>query len=224
MKNIEKRTLEMYRRALASLTADFADLPKSSEGAKAAELLRQNVSAIESASSRQTSHDGSAREGTAGKKIVREAIKEFVRRYSRTAQVIARRKDGFAERFPSPSNATDEQLLAIARSVQNAVGENKADFIKLGISEDYIASADETLESFTNLVEASNSALGSRSAAVSEREQLFDNAEDNFAVLNAYIKNHYHQNPAKLAAWKIASHIERAAQRQKKTPPAEAKS
>jgi hypothetical protein len=46
-----------------------------------------------------------------------------------------------------------------------------------------------------------------------EKNQAYKDADANFGMLDIYIRNRYRNQPAKLAAWKIASHIERSAKR-----------
>jgi hypothetical protein len=144
----ERRELDMYKRALACLTAEFADLPPELEGGRAAESLRADVALIDEQSSSQSAYDGTAKEGTAQRRVARNAVKEFMKRFAQTGRTIARRKPGFDERYPTPHGKNDEQLLAAAQSVAASAIMDKTDFTGLGISLDYISAAQTRVESF----------------------------------------------------------------------------
>ncbi|MBS1797340.1 MAG: hypothetical protein JSS81_26190 [Acidobacteria bacterium] len=213
----ERRELDMYKRALACVAADFADLPRESAGARAGEMLRADVALIDEQSGLQSGYDGAAREGTARRRVARAALRECLKRFAETARTIARQRPGFAERYPSSSGSNDERLLADARSVAAALDADRAEFTALGVADEYIDATNAKVEAFGAAVAQTGASRGGRGAAVSARTNAFETAENHFATLDTYIKNRYFNDPARLAAWRIASHVERAPRRKRTT-------
>ena len=210
MTDDERREQDMFKRALAALTAEFSDLPAEVDIMAAIQNLRAAVERIDEKSASQNAHQDTAQEGTVEKKVARRAIKEFMERYAKTAQTISRRRPGFDENFPMPYGKNDEQLLAAARSVDEKALLERNEFLALGIKLTYLEASAAKIEAFAAALDKSNSATVSRGAAVSGRKNAFDDAEDNFVVIDTYIKNHYDDQPEKLGAWRIATRVERA--------------
>ncbi|MCD9188731.1 MAG: hypothetical protein LUM44_20095 [Pyrinomonadaceae bacterium] len=223
MTDDERREQDMFKRALAALTAEFSDLPEQPEIRSAIQIFRAAVARIDAESASQNTHQDTAQEGTVERKVARRAIREFMERYAKTAYTIARRRPGFDENFPMPYGKNDEQLLAAARSVDEKALLEREAFLGLGIKPAYLEASAAKIEAFAAALDKSNAATVSRGAAVSGRKNAFDEAEDNFLVIDTYIKNAYADDPAKLDAWRIATRIERAPRPKKggnTTPPA----
>jgi hypothetical protein len=209
----------MHKMAVACVDAELTDLPRDSEGAVAVGTLRAKIPVIEELSAAQTTHTGAAQSGTAQRSAARKDIKEYLTTLARTADTIARRKTGFDDQFPMPYGKNDEQLLAAARSVHAAATENTDDFIRLGLTREYLDSAQSAIAAFAAALGETNQALGSRGATVAGIDREFDESEDAFETLNAFVRNFYRDRPEKLAAWKIATHVERPPQKKKTDAP-----
>lgn len=218
MTDDERRVSDMYKHVLAALPVEFADLPKNSEGDLAAKRLAARIPVIEQFSAEQAAHDGTAKQGTAQRGVARKSIKDFLKRTAKTAETIARKNPGFEKKFAMAYGKNDEQLLASAQASHTAAIENQTDFVNLGIKPEYLESIEIDINAFATALNVTNAATASRGAAVSGLDETFDSADDDFATLDTFIRNHYSDNLQKLAAWRIASHIERAP-RKPKTPP-----
>jgi hypothetical protein len=209
----------MYERALACLDAEFADLPAPSGGDTAAKELRTTFAVIRNQGSAQAGFGDSAQAGTGERNAARVSVRKYRRMLSRTANVIARKKSGFNEHFPHPSGEADNELIAETRAVAAKAIENQADFTERGLTAEYLSSGAALVDAFEATLDATNTALSHRGAAVGGKKSAYREADEFFDELDIFIRNHYHDQPAKLAAWKIASHVERAPKKKEKEPP-----
>lgn len=219
MPYLQRNINDMYRRAVAALDAEFADLPAGSLGAEAADGLRTALAVIERESGAQTNLDGTAQAGTAQRAVARRNLFDYLKTLANTANTIARRQPGFNRRFPSPTDKNDQELLSDARAVAPEAAANEAVFIRYGLKETLINSGAGLIAAFENSFEQTDEALASRGAAVGTKKAAAEDADDYFDDLNRYIRNHYSDQPAKLAAWKIAAHIERSPTKKKDDAP-----
>ncbi len=219
MPYLQKNINDMYRRALAALDAEFDDLPADSLGAEAADELRAAFAIIEQKSGAKMNLDGAAQAGTAQRGAARRNLQEFLRILADTANTIARRKAGFNQQFPSPAGKNDRELLNDARAAAPVAVAGKADFIRYGLKEPFIQSGADLITAFETSFAATDEALASRGAAVGSKKEAVEDADDAFDDLDRYIRNHYSDQPEKIAAWKIATHIERSPSKKSEDKP-----
>lgn len=214
----QKNIFDMYRRALAALDAEFTDLPANSMGAAAAADLRAAFAVIEEKSGTKTNLDGAAQAGTAQRGVARRNLYDFLKNLAATAATISRRQTGFNQHFPSPSSKNDAELLSDARAVAPIAVAKKADFMQYGLKEAFIESGNDLINAFETSFAPTDEALASRGAAVGSKREAVEEADDSFADLDRFIRNHYSDQPEKIAAWKIASHIERSPKKKTDEP------
>lgn len=206
----QKSIREMYRRVLDALPVEFRELPPDSEGAAAAQGLREQYDIIVGKSSAKVGFDGTAQEGTGQRAVARKNIREYMSTLARSAGSIARRKPGFDRNYPSPSGKSDAELLSEARAVAVKAMEDKTDFIGRGLKMEYLQSIEGFITSFESSLDTTLTANVLSGSAVGSKNAAYESAEDYFDVLDDFIRNFYRENPEKLAAWKIASHIRRS--------------
>lgn len=202
---------EMYERALACLDAVFAELPANSGGKTAADGLRSAFAGIREKGEAQTGFTDSAKVGTGERSLARFNIREYRRRLTETANIIARQKVGFNLNFPPSSGETDDELITKTRAVAAKAVESKDDFIQRGLTEEYLESGTDLIESFQEALKTTNESLSQRGAATGGKKSAYAEAEDFFAELNIYILNYYREQSDKINAWQNATHIERTA-------------
>lgn len=205
----------MYRRALDCVAAELTDLPAGSEGALAAADLEIQYDVITTKSTSKSSFEGTAKEGTARRSVARLNIIDYMSTLARTAKNIARKKTGFNQHYPAPSEKDDNELLTDARAVSVKAVEDKADFVKSGLTDDFILSGADFVTEFEDSLETTNQALSSRGAAVGSKDEAYEKADEDFDTLDNFVRNFYRYRPDKLNAWRNASRIERAPAKKK---------
>ncbi len=142
---------------------------------------------------------------------------------ARTSRAIALEEPEFpaaAYRFPADyteATATThaESLLKLLEVAENA--HLQAKFIAFEISPDFVQDLRADLQSLRdiNSGKISDNLEGVENTAAIDT--LLSHAQDIITRLDAIMQNKYRSNPHKLAAWKSATHVERAA---KKAEPA----
>ena len=204
---------DMFNRVLDILPVEFSDIPAGSVAATAAADLQVQYDAVVSQSAEQSSFAGTSKEGTAIRAVARRNIQDYLTTLSRTARSIARQNPGFNKNYPPVSAMDDTELLNTARAVAPKALEDQTDFIARGLTLEFLETIDGFIADFDNSQDTSNAAVGQRGAAVSDKNQAFEKGLNDVDILNDFIRNFYRNQPAKLAAWRIASHIERSPKR-----------
>lgn len=207
---------DMFNRVLDILPVEFADIPAGSVAAAAAADLQTQYDVVISESAEQSGFEGESKQGTAIRAVARRNIQDYLSTLARTAKSIARQNPGFDKNYPTVSAMDDTELLNTARAVEPKAIEDQAAFIARGLTIEFLETIDNYIEDFDNSQDTSNAAAGERGASVADKNQAFKKGLDDVDILGDFIRNFYRNQPAKLAAWKIASHIERSAKRRPK--------
>ncbi len=215
----QKAVRDMFNRVLDILPVEFADLPKPSEADAAATDLQLQYNIVISESGAQSGFEGTGEEGTAVRAVARQNIRDYLSTLARTARSIARKTPGFDQNYPPPAGMDDAELLNEARAVAPKALADQAIFIGRGLTLAFLESIDEFITAFDASQDVTNVAAGSRGASVSEKNTAYEKGLEDVDVLNDFIRNFYRTQPAKLAAWKIASHIERSPKKKKTEEP-----
>lgn len=201
---------DMFNRVLDILPVEFADLPAGSVAATAAADLQVQYDIVISESAEQSGFEGTGKAGTALRAVARHNIRDYLTTLARTAKIEARENPGFDENYPPPSGMDDTELLNTARAVGPKAIADKTVFTGRGLTMDFLESISGFITDFDASQDTTNIATGSRGASVSDKNTAYEKGLDDVDVMNNFIRNFYRDQPAKLAAWKIASHIERS--------------
>lgn len=195
-------------------------MPAGSGGKIAADGLRAAFAVIQNKGTAQSSFSGEAQAGTGQRTTARINIRNYRSTLSETANITARKKPGFNKHFPAPSGETDDELLTNTRAVVLKAIEMKDDFLLRGLTLEFLQSGDERVVAFEAALGTTNEALSHRGAATGSKKSAYAEADEHFDELDIYIRNQYRDQPDKINAWRIASHIERAAKKSGgETPP-----
>jgi hypothetical protein len=200
---------DMFNRVLDILPVEFADLPAGSVAETAAADLQTQYDIVISESGEQSGFEGTGKEGTALRAVARQNIRDWMSTLARTARSVSRQTPGFDKNYPPPSGMDDTELLNEARAVAPKAVADETIFVGRGLTKIFLESIDGFITDFDASQDTTNIATGSRGASVSDKNTAYEKGLDDVDVMNDFIRNFYRDQPAKLAAWKIASHIER---------------
>jgi hypothetical protein len=194
------------------------DTPNGSIGAESLVEIGAGIEGLRAHSAVQTSN--ATTQTSNRKSAIRDAIRTKLKTISRTAKAIAIDKTELNQVFRSPANNNDQMLISTARSFAVEAGNIKADFIKYGLSDDFINELNEDITLFEQILNDSASTKIEATSAVAAIDENMRTSMNAFHRLDAFYKNIYQNNPVKLAAWTLASHIERIAKKKKEPPKA----
>lgn len=211
MAHSEKAIDAMHQRVLDCLTAEFPDIPADTDGADAEAGFRAQVEIIQQQSADQSGFSGTAQHGTAQRTVARRAIIEYIERLGNSARSLSRSYPGIEKDFPMPYKfrSDDDRLTAMRAIVPKAIAKETV-FGRRGIDKAFINSGDARIAAFETALGVTNQALSGRGAAVGDKDDAYEKADDFLDTLDDFIRNFYRNQPGKIAAWKIATHVERS--------------
>ena len=116
---------------------------------------------------------------------------------------------GLDGKFFMPRSAGDQALLNAARAFQTDAAPFSAPFISLGLAADFLAHLGADITAFEAAINTKGAGMGTQSGATGGLEDAAHKAGIALHILNTIVKNTYKNNPAKLAEWATASHVEK---------------
>jgi hypothetical protein len=112
-------------------------------------------------------------------------------------------------KFMMPHNNGDQALLNAARAFAADADAFQAGLVSTGVAADFITHLNADITAFEALVTAKGAAKSAKSGATGGLADTAHKAATALHVLNTVVKNTYKNNPAKLAEWATASHVEK---------------
>lgn len=217
---MEDKNLRIYEMILR--VADFgteyaAFFPATSFGGQLFAKVRAAATELGNQLSKQVSGSTSAREGTSGKAAAREALLNALQRLRSTARAMSATIPGIESKFRIPRNATDQMLIATAEAFVADATPLKDDFIRFAMPANFLEDLTEHVAEFRNALTRQQTGKGKSVMANAAMDDIRAGALADIRQLDAIVPNTFHDDPARLAAWTTARHVERAP-RAKKSP------
>ena len=210
MNDTQKRRFERLARAESFVAARAANFPETGRGGQAAARLRTVLSELETLDASRVTNAGVSRQGTSAKQDERAALRRQLGAITDTAQTIGldfpEVKGSF--RRPRP-NTNDQTLLATARAFATAASPLKPKFVEYDMPPDFLERLSASITNFEQAISRQNSGTGARVAANASLEETLKRGETELERLDTAVRNKFHDDPATLAAWESARHIER---------------
>lgn len=166
------------------------------------------------------SADGGARQNY---EIAAEAEDKLDQITEEVADFAASMTDEFPaleEKFRKPRGSSRRNKIAVARTFAADAAEFKASFIERGLDADFIEKLTTRAANLELALSKAISETAKRVGAVSRRPQLIREALKIIKSVDPIIRKRYQSDPAKLAAWKFATHVERDPKPKPKPPTA----
>ncbi|HWT00793.1 MAG TPA: hypothetical protein VN256_11145 [Pyrinomonadaceae bacterium] len=210
MKDTERRRLEMFIRVREFGVAHAAQFPASSFAGEQFAALNVAVSALETHASAQSSGRGGARAGAAGKAAARDELMRDLEAISRTARAMALTTPGLEDKFRIPHNKSNQEVLAAARAVAADALPLKAEFIRRGMPADFLEDLAADITVMEQAISQKARGTESHIAATAAIDAEIERGMTAVRQLDPVVRNTFTSDPATLAAWFSASHVERA--------------
>lgn len=220
MRDVERRKLEKFERQEAFMIDSAADFPKPSPGDTGAMVNKAIVTEMRGLAAQQISGSSSAAQNIGNKDEALDELYQIIRNINRAANAFEDEIPGSNVQFRLPRNRSQQNLLATARSFHENAAPLAAKFIEYGLEADFLAD----LQNLINEIDAAGTNADSggeqQAAATAGLIDAARRGMNNSRKLDAIVRIKYQNNPQKLAAWTVASHLEGAPKRAPTNPPA----
>lgn len=225
MTDIQRLISEMFGRVTEFGIAENTFFPGRTLGATLFADLSAILAEINSHAARQSSGRSSAKQGTTTKGESRENLQDDLEAIDRTARAAAEVIPGFDDKFRRPpAGSSDQVLLAFAIAVAADAPPVQAVFLEYGMPADFLEDLNEDIADFQAAANAQSTGRRQRVTATAAIDDLIERGMKIVRRLDAIVRNIFRNDPAKLAAWESARHVERSPRRRKgtttPTPPA----
>ncbi|HEX8268063.1 MAG TPA: hypothetical protein VF596_21870 [Pyrinomonadaceae bacterium] len=219
MNDAQRRKFEKYAREIVFMDESEADFPANSPGKITVELFKSTVNQIESLDSTQLSGTSSAEMSGENKDDAIDRLLVLLRNINRAANAMEDDIPNIDEVFRMPRNRADLGILNAARQFKTDAAPHSDTFIEYGLPSTFIADLDALITHAENQLAARDAAIEQKGGATGGLIETFKTAAKHSRKLDSIVRNKYAQNAQKLAAWTIASHLERAPQTPTPPPP-----
>jgi hypothetical protein len=220
MDSTHRRHLERLARASAYATLNATDLPDTSKAGLAATGIRAILDEIDTIEAMRASNLQFLRQATGGKNDERKSLRAQLRAISETARIIGLDHPEVKGVFKfNAANKSDITLLAAARSFANDALPLKSRFIEYDMHADFLDKLNASIAAFERHLDRQTTGQGENIDATVSLEAAFRRGEEMLERLDAAIRNKYHNDPVKIAAWESARRLERAPQRKNTDEP-----
>lgn len=183
--------------------------PATSRGGLALAAIKQIINEAESLDAARVSNTSAARQATSMRKDARVALRAQITALNKTGRAISLDHPEFKDKFRTPAtNLNDQDLLALARSLLQEVTPIKALFIEYDMPADFLETLAASINRFDEAINQQNTGMGGRSQSSTGIDAAHARSNAELEKLNAAMINKYANDPAALAAWKIAYNIE----------------
>lgn len=223
MKDTERRRLEMFIRVREFGATHTTQFPPTSFGGEKFAVLDSVIDALEEHGSVQSSGRSRVRESTSSKAAARDELMRDLEAISRTARAMALTTPGLNDKFRIPHNQSNQAVLATARAAASDALPLKTEFIRRGLPDDFIEDLEADIEILEQAITYKAQGKESHVAATAAIDREIERGMNAVRELDPVVRNKFAADPATLAAWLSATHVERNPHRKRKpvanTPP-----
>ena len=213
MDTLDTRRMEMFIHVHENWPEFSLASPPNSRGAELFAQLTQVIEDLRGQAYNQSRAQSSVRESSAATAAARDELMRQLLAIYKAAPILAFTRPELEDKFRSPHNLNDQALLTLAATYGNDAFPLKAEFIKRGFGADFINELSEAAQAFEAALNARTQALGRQVEATAAIDELIESGLRIVRELGVIVRNTYAQDPAKLALWQSASHVEKPSRR-----------
>lgn len=203
-----------------------ADFPAPTVGGQQFAIVSAAVPQQGDLGAQQVSGDHQKKAGVKSKAVAYLQLHDDLLHISGAAHsLVLLGTPGLDGKFHLPRNHGAQAMLNTARAFQKDAPAFSAAMIGLGMDADFLAHLDTHITDFETAIAAKGTGQLAEGKATGGMEDAAHKAAIALRVLDTIVPLKYANDPAKLAEWTIASHVERhtPVPRAKPAPPAPAK-
>jgi len=211
MNDEQRRRHERFLRVRAFCESLPQEFPIDSRGAQALEAVVSAVERSEELDASQSTHKRESEQGTMRRKELREELRAQLSNISKTARIIGKENAAIKDRFRlAGSRGNDQNLLSAARSIHAEATPFKSLFLEYDMALNFLEALSLTITKFEQSMNQQSTGVGGRTQARAGIDQVQQQAASELEKLDTAVRNRFRDNRAMLAAWEVASRLERA--------------
>jgi hypothetical protein len=217
MNTVITRTCDMFVRVRA-FNAERASLfPAGSLGGELFKEVNEVVEQLTATLTTQTSGVSSVQQATSSRTVAREALHASMQAISRTARAMALDAPGLEEKFRLPRSGSDQALLMAARAFAADALPLKAEFVRHELPATFIEDLLADIADLEHAIGGQNTGRDEHVTATASIETVVERGMNAIRRLDAIVPNKFRDDPAALAAWQSARHVESSARTRKRS-------
>lgn len=205
--------LQTYRRMDAFCSSRSADFAPTSLAAQLFTTLKSQLTDLTQLTATQAAGSGAARQGTELRDDARGDLRARLKAFNRTAHAIALEVPGLDNKFRMPRGDSDEELIAAARAFAAEAVPLLSHFIAHEMPATCIDDLKASITRFEQSMDDQSDAIGDRMGSRVAINNKLEELNITRRKLDPIMQNKYADDPATLAEWTRASHIERTARK-----------
>jgi hypothetical protein len=212
MNEKQRRTSERGSRVDVFMAANAADFPADGKGDELAASLKAELANLSALDVTKATGMSARQQNSVGRRDLRESLRAQVAAYCDTAEVVGLDHPEVKGSFPRErSDHSDQTLIAVARSFVVKGAPLKQLFVEYNLPADFLDSMGATADALERHMTLQTESKGARVGANASITETLKRVDELVAKLDVIVRNKYRNDPAKLAAWESAHHLERAA-------------
>lgn len=215
MEILQRLKLEKFQREENFMKDNAGDFPPASVGGKTAAACAENNRVIEEYAARQISGANDSRRYVSIKDEYLEQLGEMIRNMNRAANAFGDEEAGIELKFRLPRRRSGQNLLATGKSFAADAAAFEEKFVEYGLDEGFIDDLKGIISKIESHGAQADSAADSRAEATGGLAAAVKRGTEISRKLDSIVRIKYANNPAKLAAWEVASHLEKRPQTKK---------
>ncbi len=147
---------------------------------------------------------------TGAKMELRAEVRRQMKAIRDTSLSLESEHPGISKSFRMPPSNGDEALINSARAFVEAATPFKSEFIGREMPPTFLEDLTAAIERFEQSVSGYNVQRSNKSAATASLKNSLSQVKTLRRELDPIVRNKFRNDPAMLAAWESASHLERA--------------
>jgi hypothetical protein len=221
MNSSEMRRFDMFTRVRDFGLTNASMFPALSLGGQSFAEINTVIETLNTQAVAQSSGLNSSQQNTEGKAAVRDALRAEMEMVTRTARGMALDTPGLDEKFRLPHSRGEQAWLTAARTFHTDAQPLKDEFIAHEMPADFLETLNALITDYEEALAAGHQSTGKHVAASAAIDKAIERGMTAARKLDSIVRNKFHNDPATLAAWASARHVERVPHKPKNpnTPP-----
>ena len=220
MKANTRRKLDKFEREQAFMADHAADFSIGTPGAVATAKHTDIINEMNGLAAQQVSGGGSMKQAVGNKEDLFDTLLATLKKMNRAANGFEDEFPGSDLKFRMPRNRSQGNLIATAQAFHDDSGAPlEAEFIEWGLAATFRADLQDLINAIKSEASSADTSEEQKAGATGGLIDAAKRGMKNSGKLDSIVRIKYADVPKTLAAWTVASHLERAPKKDDATPP-----